>query len=556
MVLPTDPTFYLAPLALITLGVSYIQIRVNQNDLAKRQKEVDQKIYETLILREIGERIGYELDLNKILNTIVESLDKLLPFSVVGYMLLDKTLNKAAVRFHLKESVNRDFLNNLKEKMIEGITTQDISESITGTIIDDSLKITAQSSWTVPLSLNNRGVGVLVIASKNSGLYKGPEMEVLTEILAQANRAVNNLEKVLQTEEEKLNSMVASMADGVLMLDANLNLLVINPAAIRLLGLSPDQKVTILEVAEKLSNVLDLRIKINESIQNNILVTVENLFIDNKASQLLISPVKDVNKKILGTVVLFHDVTTQKELDRIREEFTAVMVHELRAPLTVVRGATDMFLRDPQLSIQQSGQDLLKTMQISASTMLTLVNDLLDAAKIEAGKFQVIKTKANLVEIIKERIMFFNQLAVPKTITLSADIPEENLEVDFDKDRISQVLNNLISNAIKFTYVGGKITISVYKGEVKWHYQDNIPQIKDENKPLIIVSVSDSGIGIPVEKIPDLFSKFKQLHPIDKDNGTGLGLVIAKGIIESHGGNIYVQSHVNEGTTFYFTLPL
>lgn len=554
MTLPTDPAFYLAPLALITLAVSYIQIRVNQNDLARRQKEIDQKIYETLILREIGERIGYELDLNKILNTIVESLDKLLPFSVVGYMLLDKTLNKVNLRFHLQESVNRSFLNSLREKMLTEVDTRDISESITGTIIDEGLKTTPQSIWTVPLVLNSRGVGVLTIASKNSGLYKGPEMEVLTKILTQANKAVNNLETVLQSEEEKLNSMVAAMADGVLMLDANLSLLVINPAAIRLLGLPLDQKVTILEVVQKLSDVLDLRSKINESHQTNNLVTVDNLFISGTASKLLISPVKDQNKNTLGTVVIFHDVTAQKELDKIRGEFTAMMVHELRAPLTVVRGATDMFLRDPQLFTQQQGQDLLKTMQLSSSTMLNLVNDLLDAAKIEAGKFQIVKIKGNLTETIKERLTFFNQLAMPKNITLTTDVLEENLEVEFDKERISQVLNNLISNAIKFTPMGGKITVSAYKGEVKWRYQDNIPEIKNENRSLVVVSVSDTGTGIPAEKIPDLFSKFKQLKPAESA-GTGLGLVIAKGIIESHGGNIYVQSHVDEGTTFYFILP-
>ncbi len=561
MVLSADPTFYLAPLALITLAVSFVQIRVNQHDLTKRQKEINQKIYETLVLREIGERIGYELDLNKILDTIVGSLDKLLPFSVVGYMLLDKALNKATIRFHLQESVNRAFLNTLKEKMFEGTQAKDATESITGTIIDEALKTTPQSVWTVPLAINNRGAGVLIVASKDTGLYKGPEMEVLTKILAQANRAVNNLEKVLQSEEEKLNSMVASMADGVLMLDAGLNLMVINPAAIRLLGLPDSQKVTILEVAEKLSDVLDLRSKIDESNQKNDLVTVDNLFINNVASQLLISPVKDVNKNILGTVVLFHDVTAQKELDRIREEFTAMMVHELRAPLTVVRGATDMFLRDPSLPGQQSGQDLMKTMQSSASTMLTLVNDLLDAAKIEAGKFQIVKIKANLTEVIKDRITFFNQLATPKSIALCIDMLEENLMLEFDRDRISQVLNNLLSNAIKFTPIGGKITISAYKVntflETRWHYQDNIPKVSDGQKPVIIIAISDTGSGIPADKISDLFSKFKQLHPVDNENkGTGLGLVIAKGIIESHGGNIYVQSHINEGTTFYFTLPV
>lgn len=563
MNLPTDPTFYLAPLALVTLGVSFIQIRVNRNDILKQQKEVNQKIYETLILREIGERIGYELNLSKILDTIVGSLDKLLPFSVVGYMLFDKITGKAILRFHLQESVSRVFLDSLRVKMLQElkITSENVEEGITGTIVDDSLKSVAQSVWTTPLVLNSRGVGVLIVASTKKDLYKGPEMTVLTKILDQANRAVNNLEKVLKSEEEKLNDMVASMADGILMLDTNLNLLVINPAAIRLLGLSTTQKVTILEIAEKLSNALDFRAKISESNQKDSLVTVENLVINNIALRLLISPVKDQNQKILGTVALFHDISAQRELDRVRDEFTAMMVHELRAPLTVVRGAADMFIRDPQLSVQQQGQEMMKTMKTSASTMLTLVNDLLDAAKIEAGKFQVAKTKSNLAEVIKDRITFFTQLASPKSINLNEDVLEDDLEVEFDHDRIMQVLNNLISNAIKFTANGGTITISGYKvnslAETKWRYKESTPEVPAEAKPMVVVSVSDSGIGIPTDRISELFSKFKQLRPMDTNNqGTGLGLVIAKGIIESHGGNVYVQSHANEGTTFYFTLPL
>jgi two-component system, NtrC family, sensor histidine kinase KinB len=564
-VLPTDPTFYLVPLALLTLVVSFVQIRKNQTDLSRRKKEIDQKIYETLILREIGERIGYELNMEKILDTIVSSLTKLLPFSVVSYVLTGRDKSKATIRFHLEESVGRGFLDILRDQMLavlkEGLRPEDLVETITGTIVDDSLKDRPASLWTVPLTINARSVGVLAVASKNNGLYKGPEMEILNKILAQANRAVNNLERVLATEEEKLNSMVSSMADGVLMLDANLNLVVVNPAGAALLGLPVSKKLTIFDIVESLADKVDLRTKIEESQRANQMVTFDNLIVGGRVSQLLISPVRDANQSLLGTVVLFHDITAQKELERIREEFTAMMVHELRAPLTVVRGATDMFLRNPTLPTQTSGQDLLKTMQTSATTMLSLVNDLLDMAKIEAGKFQIVKTRSNLTEILKDRIIFFTQLANPKTIALCEDGVTPDLPVDFDRERISQVLNNLLSNAIKFTPVGGKITLSAYQinglADIRWRFADAKPaSLPTIAGPAVLVAISDTGLGIPPEKITDLFSKFKQLHPSDGDHkGTGLGLVIAKGIVESHGGQIFVQSKVNEGTTFYFTIP-
>ncbi len=568
MVLPTDPVFYLAGMTVITLFAAILQIRKSESDLAIKKKEVDQKIYETLILREISQRIGYELNLHKILDTIVDSLNKLLPFSVVSYMLASEDQTKINLRYHLEQSVNRKFLNDMRNHMLQifnqttgrNYTLDNLVESTTGTIIDESIRYPVASLWVAPLRVDSSGFGVVAIGSKKAGLYKGTEMEALNQILAQANQAVSNLEKVLGEEEEKVNSMVASMADGVLMLDANMGLVVINPAAARLLGLATDKKLTILDIAGSLSNKLDLRTKIDESVQKGQLVVLDNLQVGDKISQLLISPVKGATGKLLGSVVLFHDTSAQKELERVRDEFTAMMVHELRAPLTVVQGTTDMFLKDPQLVQASQGVELLKTMQNSSRAMLALVSDLLDVSKIEAGKFQVMKTKGNLSQLINDRINFFAAVASSKSINLYAEGLDKTLELEFDPDRISQVLNNLISNALKFTPMGGMVYVSAYTlnttHDIRWRFVDSKPESFELQLPAGLVAISDTGIGISPERTNDLFSKFKQLQPsIGQERGTGLGLVIAKGIVETHGGKIFMQSHVNEGTTFYFTLP-
>lgn len=234
-------------------------------------------------------------------------------------------------------------------------------------------------------------------------------------------------------------------------------------------------------------------------------------------------------------------VLTYPNTNKNKDEFTAMMVHELRAPLTVVRGTVDMFLRRPELAMQQQGRDLLKTLLESTEEMMKLVNDLLDVAKIEAGKFQVLKTKNNLGDLIKDRVAFFTSIANQKSIVITANITEPNLEGSFDKERIIQVINNLISNSLKFTHEGGYIVVSAQR----------------KNSHDLQVSVTDNGVGIPTEKIPELFSKFKQIQRSSpEEKGTGLGLVVAKGIIESHGGEIWVESKLASGTTFYFTLPL
>lgn len=555
----------LAPFVLAALLVAFWQLRRHEKELARQKAEINQRIYETLILREIGERIGYELNIGKILDTVIGSLKNLIPYSVAGYLLIEPSGAAVDWRVHLEEPVNQGFLDAMRDHLIDTLnqiaprrfSPSDLKLSITGTIVDASDKGVAASLWIVPLTINSRGLGALAVASKKVGLYHGPEMEILVKILAQASRAVNNLEKVVASEQERLNAMVASMSDGILMLGKNLELLVINYATLTLLDLPPKGKTTIFDVAKVLADKIDLRAKIEESQTAGKLVTVDNVLLGHKISQLLITPVRDPNQNPVGTVVLFHDVTAQKELEHLRGDFTAMMVHELRAPLTVVRGTTDMFLKDPAMRTSVEGEKLLKTMESSANSMLNLVNDILDVAKIESGKFEIIKTPNNLSDTISEQALFFKELASPKSITISVDTPSD-LMASFDRDRIAQVFNNLLSNAIKFTPVGGKITISAYPvnsvTDIKWRFgHDHLTSLRT---PCLLTAIADTGRGIEEDKVGSLFSKYKQLAPKDGEHGTGLGLVIAKGIVESHGGQIFVESRLDEGTTFYFTLPL
>lgn len=268
---------------------------------------------------------------------------------------------------------------------------------------------------------------------------------------------------------------------------------------------------------------------------------------------------------ILGTIPLVYlikrdrDLTQkQKQIERLHDDFTAKLVHELRAPLTVIRGTTDMFLKDPALSSRDSGQELLRTMLSTSEDMLSMVNDLLDVYKIEAGKFQILKAKGNLAGIIHDRVIFFNQLAKNKGLTLSFESSDQDLTTDLDRERISQVLNNLISNAIKYTSSSGRIIVTAAKisSQAGIHWRFGMPErLMITSLPAILVSVSDTGEGIAESLMPDLFSKFKQLRAVNGQNGSGLGLAIAKGIIESHGGQIFIESRPGEGTTVHFTIP-
>lgn len=557
---------FLTAFVLLTLLASYVQIIKNNRDLQRHKREIEHKAYETMVLQEIGERVGYERDLAKILDAVIGSLSKLISFSAAGYMLVSPDGATVLSKFVLAEALEGKQIQGLKEHMraaFSKVVPNNFSEGafkneVSG-VVDGRGKGSLNSLWITPISLDGRGLGVLAVASRLPGQYTGSEMMVLTRIISQAEKAVTNLERVIAVEEHKLNEMVASIADGVVMVDQELSIVVVNPAAIQLLGLPGKGQLAFSDLTSALADKLDLRAKIEAGEKIHRVETIDSLIIRDRVTQLFVSPVFDKGDKFVGTVLLFHDMTAQKQLERVHEDFIAMMVHELRAPLTVVRGTADMFLKSPAIAESTDGKKLLATMEDSAAQMLTLVNDLLDVAKIEAGKFQISPKPGDLGAIIHERVAFFGEMATERAVSLVEGKIVSGSPVSFDRDRVEQVLNNLIANALKFTPAGGKVTVSVEKidseNQIPWRFGPQAGVTVE--KPAVLVAISDTGQGIATESAPMLFSKFKQLSPGLRDTtGTGLGLVITKGIVESHGGKIFVESRVGEGSTFYFTLPV
>lgn len=536
------------------------------------------RMYEVSILREIGERIGYSLDVRKIVEIISGSLGKLLPYSTVAFMLPHPSAeDRLFFRIALAESVSKGFISEVRGRMLIAFTAlfgksyndKDIEESITGGLTDSTSKEKVNSFFNVPVVINNRPAGILTVASTRPGLYKKSEdVEILYTITSQASEAVSKLQTVLEIEKGKLNAMVASMADGVLMVDSREQIMVINPQTKTLLNLK-NESPSIFDVLDALSDRLDLRAKISESVRQDTLVVENEIEMNEHFFQILITPVKDNKNQPIGSVVLFHDITHEKELEKMREDFTSMMVHELRSPLTGIRSIASLLQTERIKNEQQKYQQFVNLITSNSNSMLDLVNDLLDIAKLEAGKFEVFKKPGDLRKIIDDRLESFQTLAKEKRLMIEKQIlPEVPAQIFLDEVKIGQVLNNLLSNAIKFTEEGGKITVAAF---VCSKMQD-IPGAaaarnlswKGMHHGLIcpadsvVVSVTDTGMGIAASEISKLFNKFQQLASSAKSEkkGTGLGLVIVKGIVEAHGGEVGVFSEQGQGTTFYFTLPL
>ena len=229
-----------------------------------------------------------------------------------------------------------------------------------------------------------------------------------------------------------------------------------------------------------------------------------------------------------------------KSLDRLKSEFVAVVSHEIRTPLTSVKGSIELLSDDRYFKNSDQQQKLLTIALANAERLLVLINDILDFSKLESASLPMSIERQRLEPVVHQAAHNLRTMLEEKRIHLEVGLSPEMPDLMLDANRIAQVLTNLLSNAIKFSPAGARIDVSA--------------ELRDGG---VRVGVRDHGEGIAAENLPKLFRKFSQVDSsaTRKAGGTGLGLVISRGIIEQHGGRIWVESTVGEGSTFYFTLP-
>lgn len=238
-----------------------------------------------------------------------------------------------------------------------------------------------------------------------------------------------------------------------------------------------------------------------------------------------------------------RDVTAEKEADRIKAEFIAGVSHELRTPLAPILGWSEILLEEEPGPLNDEQREFLQTIYESGKHLHHLVDDLLDITSLEAGKLSIHKVKVSIAEPIMKAVELTAPSAKKKQIELSVDFSDDLPDIDIDVSRIQQVVANLLANAVKFTPENGTVSLRT---------------IHDPESDALVVTVQDTGIGIPEKNLPKVFSRFFRSEGVVKANiqGTGLGLFIAKGIVEAHGGTISVQSVEGEGSTFDVMLPM
>ncbi|MDD5438797.1 MAG: ATP-binding protein [Candidatus Omnitrophica bacterium] len=360
----------------------------------------------------------------------------------------------------------------------------------------------------------------------------------------EVNHISTQYRKTLQ-EKKQTENVMRSISDGLIVLNSSGEVLMMNPAAERLLDMPKEQQIgKSIKGAIKKEQLLSLAQKKQSSDFKEIELDSENDE-TKKVIRASSAVIEDENGQTIGMVSMLTDITKQKELDRLKDKFVSTVSHELRTPLIAVRNAVAIMLNKAAGPVTELQDKFLTIAQRNLERLGLLINDLLDISKLEAGRMEINRQACSVDTLLTETCETMAAWAKTKEISIVKHITGSVPNITVDAHRVTQILTNLIGNAVKFTPQGGTITVGAERVQ---------------GEPAVLLSVKDNGIGIPKEDLQKIFDKFYQsntewqaTHAV---NGTGLGLAICKEIVELHGGKIWAESERGQGATFFFTLPL
>ncbi len=354
---------------------------------------------------------------------------------------------------------------------------------------------------------------------------------------------------ILSAERNKIAIALSSITDGIIAVDLERKIIIFNKAAEKITGYTfeevngkhIDEILSFKNQEGQIQSATYCPIRTDDfegvvySSENIDLISKKESYID-----LTVGKIKEGRHVNLGCILALHDKTREKELEEMKLDFVSMAAHELRTPLTSIRGYLSVFLEE-EIPLSTEQKMFLQRISIASNQLVTLVENLLNITKIEKGAMALSKRPINILEAVTTIVDSLSEPANQKQITVTIDSPTSTLSpVNVDAFRISEVITNLVSNAINYTNSNGSVAISF-----------------EQNEDELITHIKDTGQGIPKEALPHLFTKFYRVSgKLEQGSkGTGLGLYISKAIIEMHGGRIWVESELNKGSTFSFALP-
>ena len=367
----------------------------------------------------------------------------------------------------------------------------------------------------------------------------GDEIGKLAMTLEEMADTIKDKVSLISEGKNKLEAVLASMSSGVIFIDKLGRIDLVNPAAEKFLAFLIKRGADIPHGSS--IRYPELSSAINEALQTGQVIEQEvKIFIPEEAIlEVIVSPFRDQSGALNGVVAVLHDISQIRRLEKIRTEFVDNVSHELKTPVTAIKGFTETLL-DGAMYQQDTCREFIEIIDNEAARLSRLVHDLLDLSKIESKHMQIKTKPVDINELVRDTAAKLHGQIESSGLELKLSLPDKPVITEVNSDMIDQVLINLIDNAIKYTHTGGKLEVEV-----------------SEDNRNTVVRVRDNGIGIPAADLDRIFERF---YRVDKTRsramgGTGLGLSIVKHIVDLHGGTVGVQSTPGLGSEFYFTLP-
>jgi signal transduction histidine kinase/CheY-like chemotaxis protein len=377
---------------------------------------------------------------------------------------------------------------------------------------------------------------------------------------------------------EEIETIISHMADGVMIFDERGLLLRINPAGQRLMGrgVVPGAYPELHSTAYGICNLAGEQLATEDlpvvkALNGESVTGVQLLVKRPRGDDMIIrasaSPLYEREGRVTGAVMVFHDITQEKLVERLKDEFLSVVSHELRTPLTAIMGYSDLLLRGIHGPMAERHSRPVRAIKSNAQRLLSLINDLLDVSRLESGMVEMVLEPVDLGDAIARTITRTRVLAVDAAVTVQNNVPRRGFPKALSNDtRLQQIVENLLANAIKFTPRGGNVTFDVAVSPLS----ADDPAIADSVLPdqpapdlaapeSIVVSVTDTGAGLQPDQLERIWDRFYQVDSTSRrrTGGAGLGLAIVRSLVELHGGHVWARSAGRDkGSTFSFSLPL
>jgi len=509
------------------------------------EERVEERIFELSTLYDLSKSIGWVVKYEDLFRLGVSSIGKVMDFDLVGVLHSTESSSEIVITrtTPIVDTVVKEACGILIEKFNTAGGTVFGPDDYQLHVVDAFPKeegLPSSESLTfhacTPLDVGEKLIGTMIVASTGENAFTDAQVRLFETIANEIGSAVHRLNSLMESEERRTRTIINSIREGVLFIDTDGRTTLSNPTAdsvLELYALRQDrEKDAVREVVEKALALPGSHAEVEfETAHGDLL----------RNYHLEATTVQGMNGDISGTAVIIRDITNEREMERLRSSFLSSISHDLRTPLTSVKEYVAILLDGYGGDLSAEQEDCLQIASRNAERLQALIEDLLTVTRIEAHGFNVSKKDTPFSSIIDVCIKSLLPKARKKEINLEAE-SSSGISVYVDQLRISQVLTNLIDNALKFTPEGGEV-------KVKTQAQNDY----------LLVSVSDNGRGIPKEEIPRIFDLFYKVSTGDEYGavgGTGLGLFISSEMVTAHGGRIWVESTLGEGTTFFFTLPI